>query len=151
MQDQVPGYVCSSRNLKACTGLATVTLQLDPFQLQQRHLLIQAAGITGQPAPGADDPVAGNDDGDRIVPHGAAYCPGRHLAGSSWDSGLFSTGSSFRRNLFCTGQTFTAGLWRGRPCRRQFSGNFPIGHHLAVRNLEQPCLYFLAKLCTRWR
>ena len=118
-------YSLRAPNLRAPTHgfkqhgavLPPLNLQLYALQPEQRHLFVQAAGITGQVAAGADDPVAGNDDGDRIVPHGAAYRPGRHLAGSSWGDSLFSTGSSFGSDLFSTSRTFTAALWGRFSCR----------------------------------
>ena len=39
---------------------------MPPFQVQQVLLDIQPASITGQFAVGSDDPMAGNENGDRI-------------------------------------------------------------------------------------
>ena len=48
------------------------------LQLEQADFFINAAGITGQTAAFADDAVAGNDDGDFIVPYSAADSLRRH-------------------------------------------------------------------------
>ena len=49
------------------------------FELKQRLFAPQAAGIPGELAPCAQDAVAGHDDADRVVAHGAAH--GAHGAG----------------------------------------------------------------------
>ena len=51
------------------------------FQCQQLCLFVDAACVAGQAAVGADDPVAGDDDGDLVVPdrptHGLCRHPGK--------------------------------------------------------------------------
>lgn len=51
------------------------------FQRQQLCLFVDAACVAGQAAVGADDPVAGDDDGDLVVPdrptHGLCRHPGK--------------------------------------------------------------------------
>lgn len=56
-------------------------LHADFFQCQQLCLFVDAACVAGQAAVGADDPVAGDDDGDLVVPdrptHGLCRHPGK--------------------------------------------------------------------------
>ena len=43
------------------------------LQLQQGSLAVEAAGVAGERAIGSNNAVAGNDEGDGIASHGAAY------------------------------------------------------------------------------
>ena len=42
------------------------------LQFQQLSLFVNSAGVTRQTAVRADNPMAGNDDGNFVVPHRAA-------------------------------------------------------------------------------
>ena len=48
------------------------------FQFQQLYLFVDSAGVPGQTAVGTNDPVAGNDNGDFIVPDSSANRLRRH-------------------------------------------------------------------------
>ena len=54
---------------------------INAFKRQELHLLIDAVGIAREAAVRADDAVAGNDDGDRVVPDSAADGLGGHAGG----------------------------------------------------------------------
>ena len=49
------------------------------FQSQQAQFFIDAAGIAGEAAIAADYPVAGDNDGDFIMPYRPADRLGRHM------------------------------------------------------------------------
>ena len=42
------------------------------FQFQQLYFFVDSAGVPGQTAVGTNNPVAGNDNGDFIVPDSSA-------------------------------------------------------------------------------
>lgn len=50
------------------------------FPVEQPFFAVEAGGIAGQAAVGADDAVTGHDDRDGVVAHGAAYRLGGHPA-----------------------------------------------------------------------
>ena len=50
-----------------------------PLKREQGLLFIQPSRIAGQAPVGAKDPVAGDQDGDRVMPHRAAYGLGGHM------------------------------------------------------------------------
>lgn len=53
------------------------------FYLQETGFTMEAGGIAGEGAVGADDAVAGDDEGDGVVPHRSSHCLSRHrMAGS---------------------------------------------------------------------
>ena len=48
-----------------------------PFKLEQGALFIKSARVAGELPARADDPVAGNNEGDGVMPHGPAHSLGR--------------------------------------------------------------------------
>ena len=57
------------------SGLRFLFRQPVPFEGEQELFARQTAGVTGQLAARTDDPMAGNDDRNRIVMVGTAYGP----------------------------------------------------------------------------
>ena len=53
------------------------------FPVEQPFLAVEAGGVAGQAAVGADDAMAGHDDRDRVVAHGAADRLGGHPVAAS--------------------------------------------------------------------
>ncbi len=53
------------------------------FPAEQPFLAVEAGGVAGQAAVGTDDAVAGNDERDGVVAHGAADCLGGHPAAAA--------------------------------------------------------------------
>ena len=49
------------------------------LQLQQLCLFIDSSGIVGEAAVSTDNPVAGDEQGDGVMPYGPAHCLGRHM------------------------------------------------------------------------
>lgn len=56
-----------------CFLLSVKICRLRVFQRQQAHLLVDAARVAGQAAVAAHHPMAGYDDGNRVMPHRAAH------------------------------------------------------------------------------
>ena len=57
----------------------------DLFVTEQPGFAIKAGSVTGEAAVGADDAVAGNDEGDGVVANGAANRLGGHPMGRRLD------------------------------------------------------------------
>ena len=57
----------------ACFLLSVKICRLRVFQRQQAHLLVDAARVAGQAAVAAHHPMAGYDDGNRVMSHRAAH------------------------------------------------------------------------------
>ena len=57
----------------ACFLLSVKICRLCVFQRQQAYLRFDAARVAGQAAVAAHHPMAGNDDGNRVMPHRAAH------------------------------------------------------------------------------
>ena len=69
-----PFFVASSEDfiIAPCLSSAQKNAHVSVLQLQKLHLFINTSGISRKAAVRADDPVAGNDDRYRIVPHRTA-------------------------------------------------------------------------------
>lgn len=68
-----------------------------PLKREQGLLFIQPSRIAGQAPVGAKDPVAGDQDGDRVMPHRAAYGLGGHMGQAPF------SGEALRQTAVCGG------------------------------------------------
>ena len=83
------------------SGLRFLFRQPVPFEGEQELFARQTAGVTGQLAARTDDPMAGNDDRNRIVMVGTAYGPRSH-----WIVRFFINVLRFRRKSWFVHKEF---------------------------------------------
>ncbi len=78
-------------------------VRVHAFELQQTDLFVEASGVSGKTAVGSHHAMAGNDDGNGIVPHGTAYGLGRHVRSVKGFGG--KSGELFVGDDFAAGNT----------------------------------------------